>query len=588
MGWIPEDIIAQVLDRADIVEIVGSYLPLKKAGRNFKALSPFTNEKTASFVVSPDKQIYHCFSSGKGGNVLSFIMHQEHLTFPEAVKFLADRVGVVVPEASFSQDGSGSLRQSIYEVNELAVKFYQQVLLTSREPLVEEAREYLKRRGISLEMVHTFQLGCAPDSWDSLLKHLREKKISLKLMEQAGLIMKRSSGDGYYDRFRGRIVFPIFDYRGRCVAFGARTLKNEDAKYINSSDTPVYTKGNHLYGFSWARQAIGEKDYVVVVEGYLDCLTPFQNGLQNIVASLGTALTVDQIRLIRRFTRNVVMLFDTDKAGLNAIMRSLDPLLEEEMRIKIAVLEEGSDPDSFVRDYGVAALQQRVDRAVSFFEFQWMVLSRQFDPMTVEGRADISQRIVPVLKKIKDEVLKAGYVKELASKLAVPERAVWQELEKNNPGHLDVKKATSAPKKGRENNVPPAEALLLQIVLERPSYLSRVKKELSVEDVTHPWVSEILTRLFNSKEESSIDIAQLIASIEDETLQQYVTSLAAEELAIENMDKGLQDCVVRIQTKNLRQHKNRLREQMQIARVSGDENNYQKLLSEYNQLITKR
>jgi len=304
MGLIPEEIIAQVIDRCDIVEMVTSYVPLKKAGRNFKACCPFHNEKTPSFVVNPDKQIFHCFGCGVGGNIVSFIMMQERVTFPEAIRLLSRKVNVTIPESKEPNDGKANFRQQLFDVNELAVSYFHKILLSDKSKAVKKARQYLKDRNVDINVVKEFKLGFSHDMWDGLMMYLKDKKIPYDLMEKAGLIIAREGRDGHYDRFRGRIMYPIFDTRGHCRAFGARTLDEETAKYINSPETHIYTKGHHLFGFHLAKQFIQREDHVIVVEGYMDCLMPHQVGIKNVVASLGTALTVEQIRLLNIFRSN--------------------------------------------------------------------------------------------------------------------------------------------------------------------------------------------------------------------------------------------------------------------------------------------
>ena len=392
MGRIPEEIIAQVIDRCDIVETISSYIPLKRAGRSFKAVCPFHHEKTPSFIVNPDKQIFHCFGCGVGGNVVNFVMKQERMEFPEAIRFLAQKVNVTIPGDETPQaHHANNIRQAILRVNALAAAFFHKTLLSDKSPEAKNAREYLKDRGIDLNAVRVFQLGFAPRQWDALLIYLKQEGISLGLMEKAGLIIPRESGQGYYDRFRNRVVFPIFDTRAHCRAFGARALDNaEGAKYLNSPETIIYTKGHHLYGFHLAKQAIAEEDCVVIVEGYVDCLIPYQAGVRNIVASLGTALTVDQIRLLRRYTPRVVMLFDMDPAGEAAMMRSLDTLIEEGMEVRVATLAPGEDPDSFVRRQGVDDFRNRIAAAQTVFDYKLDVLTRRHGIQTPDGKAQIA------------------------------------------------------------------------------------------------------------------------------------------------------------------------------------------------------
>ncbi len=351
-GSIPENILEDILNRIDITELIASYIPLKRAGRNFKAVCPFHHEKTPSFMVSADKQIYHCFGCGAGGNAFSFLMQYERLEFPEAVEVLAKKAGVVLPKNKEDSRGA-SLATQLYSINELAGEFYASTLNASCGAVV---KDYLLSRGIKPETIKTFKLGYAQDKWDSLINYLRGKGINLSLLEKAGLILAKDSG-GYYDRFRHRVIFPIFDIKSRILGFGARILPvqeksgndNSLAKYVNSPETPVYIKGRKLYGLNLAKDAIRDLDCVAVVEGYLDFIIPYQAGVHNIVASLGTALTVEQARLIKRYTNNVVMVYDADCAGELATLRSLDIFIDEDMQVKVVSLPNGLDPETVLR-----------------------------------------------------------------------------------------------------------------------------------------------------------------------------------------------------------------------------------------------
>ncbi|MBL8014353.1 MAG: DNA primase, partial [Candidatus Omnitrophica bacterium] len=337
MGLIANEIVAQVLERSDIVELISGYVVLKRAGRNFKALCPFHHEKSSSFVVSPDKQIFHCFGCGAGGNAIGFVMMQEKLEFPEAVRFLAEKAGVVIAEINTPKSPSALWKDEVLKLNGLAVEYFHLNLLSKSDPDVKNARDYLKDRGVRLEDVKQFKLGFSMDEWDGLLNFLKSAHVDLKFIERSGLVIARENKQGYYDRFRDRIVFPIFDVKSQCVGFGARTMKDEKgAKYINSPDTPAYTKGHHLFGLHVTRHGIVKKDQAIIVEGYMDMIIPYQFGVDNIVASLGTALTNEQIRLLHRYTNNVVMLFDSDVAGQAAIVRNLDVLIEQGMNVRVA------------------------------------------------------------------------------------------------------------------------------------------------------------------------------------------------------------------------------------------------------------
>ena len=345
---ISETIINQILDKVNIADIISGYIPLRRAGRNFKANCPFHHEKTPSFMVSPDKQIFHCFGCGAGGNVFGFLMKYERLEFPEAVQLLADKLGIEIPRSSAPPEERSEISK-IHSANDAAANFYHYTLLKMEHG--KAACEYLKKRGVTEECIKRLKLGYAPPEWDSLFNHAKRKGLDHKILEKSGLALPGREG-GFYDRFRHRIIFPIHNHKGQVIGFGARVLDETLPKYINSPETPVYNKGSHLYGLNLAAEHIKQKDFVIVVEGYLDFLTPFQAGIGNIVASLGTALTQDQVRLLKRFTKNITMVFDADSAGESASLRGLDIAVGEDMNAKVAALPQGYDPDKFTRELG--------------------------------------------------------------------------------------------------------------------------------------------------------------------------------------------------------------------------------------------
>src|SRR3989338_8781476 len=547
MGRIPDEIIAQILERTDIVQTIAAYIPLKKAGRNFKALCPFHTEKSPSFVVNPDKQIYHCFGCAEGGNAINFVMKQERLEFPEAVRKMADRIGIIVPETGNVNPKIRDLKQSIYQVNELATQFYHQALISDRDPAVSATREYLKGRGISSEIVQKFRIGFAPDSWDGLLIFLKSKDVSLSLLEKAGLIIAREKKDGYYDRFRNRIVFPIFDIKAQCVAFGARTMKKDEAaKYINSPETEVYVKGQHLYGFQLSKQAVTQEDHAIVVEGYMDFIMPFQAGVQNIVASLGTALTVEQIRLLRRYTQNVVMLYDTDKAGESAIIRSLDLLIEEGMNVKVATLAEGDDPDSFIREHGADAFKERLKNSQSLFEYKLKWLRERHDARTAEGRAKICSEMIPTINKFENAIIRAEYLRQLSQALSVSQEALFIESQKfvtmmNNQLREIQPKRNIQPVAQPPRRV---EWNILKLILEDEQFVSRTKEEVELSDFQDESIRNIISEIYRLFEEGKeINPVSLVNSFSDERVLKIISSLSVEEEAVaQDRNKMHQDC----------------------------------------------
>jgi DNA primase len=352
-------------------------------------------------------------------------MEYERLEFPEAVETLAKKAGVVLPEVEKVDAKTLSLTTQLYKVNELTCSFYEHTL---NSPQSSQAKDYLLKRGIKEETIKLFKLGYALDRWDVLINHLRSKGISLFLLEKAGLILAKEGG-GYYDRFRGRVIFPIFDVKSRPLGFGARALpeankakaQENQAKYINSPETPVYIKGRNLYGLNLSRDAIRESDFVVVVEGYLDLIMPYQEGLRNIVASLGTALTYEQARLIKRYTHNVVMIYDPDDAGELATLRTLDIFVEEGMNVKVVSLPEGFDPDLFVRKNGIEKFKDNIAQAQSLFDYKLKVLKSRYSIKEIEGKARVSSEMLLTINKFKNAVVKSEYIKRLAEELNIKE-----------------------------------------------------------------------------------------------------------------------------------------------------------------------
>ena len=592
MGLIPNEVINQVIEQSDIVELIGNYTALKKAGRNFKALCPFHHEKTPSFVVNPDKQIFHCFGCGVGGNAVGFLMRQEHLEFPEAVRFLANKAGIVIPEDEVvSTSPSRQLREEILKINGLAAVFFHETLLTSREVDVKAARDYLKGRGVDLEVVKKFQLGFAPNEWDALLKYLKSKGISEELILKAGLIIAREGKAGFYDRFRNRIIFPITDIQNRPVAFGARTMADSDgAKYINSPETPVYTKGQHMFGLGLTKAAVGKLDRIIVVEGYMDMIMPYIHGVENIAASLGTALTPEQIRLIRRYTPNVVMLFDTDPAGQAAIVRSLDLLIDEGMNVGVATLAQDADPDSFIRQQGVEAFNAQIQSAQSLLDFKFNWLAAQFDSKSVEGKSKIAKELLSTIARFKSEVAKYELTKSLAQKLNVPEavllkqagqvkdRFVGADLVSARISEAEIK-ASAWASSGQE--------LLLALFLKDPAWAKAAIESIGPEDFSEGLVRQVVEGIWSlAHETNDWSINDLLVRLNDESAQSLVTRLISiEEAKLGDQALVFQDCVGKIQKEKQKKARGQLLEAIRQAEALKDTIKLDQLKEEFNQLL---
>lgn len=588
-GRIPENILEDILGRVDIVEVISGFIPLKRAGRNFKALCPFHQEKTPSFMVSPDRQIYHCFACGAGGNAFHFLMQYERVEFPEAVRVLAKKAGVILPEHQREDPQAASLITQLYRINELTALFYAQVLASSSGV---PAKDYLLKRGISEDTIRLFKLGYAVDKWDALISHLRAKGISLGLLEKAGLVLSKEGG-GYYDRFRNRIIFPILDVKSRTLGFGARVFsaggktEGEGAlpKYVNSPETPVYTKGKNLYGLNHAKDAIRQGDCAVVVEGYLDFMIPYQAGLGNIVASLGTALTHEQARLIKRYTRNVVMVYDADNAGEIATLRTLDIFIEEDMHVKVVSLPQGFDPDLFVRENGINRFREKISHAENLFEYKLRILKSRYGSKETEAKATVSGEMLATINKFKNAVLKSEYIKRLSQELDVEEDALLQELKKIKDDKVYAY-SNQAPGK-KTLNMNPTEKLLIKLMLEETALISDLRNMLEPADFNDERASKIVSIIFGLVSEGKdIEPSSLINYCDDEGISQFICeSTLLPQVSPQDKEKIISDCVRRLKNEKIRLKKQRLHEEIKAAQHSGDGPSLDRLIQEFQNLI---
>ncbi|MFA4989195.1 MAG: DNA primase [Candidatus Omnitrophota bacterium] len=585
-GRIPENILDDILARVDIVEIISGFLPLKKAGRNFKACCPFHHEKTASFMVSPDRQIYHCFGCGESGNAFKFLMRYERLDFPEAVEALARKAGVVLPRDETPGVKSAGLTTQIYRINELAANFYSTNL---NSPAGLRAREYLLKRGIKPQAISALNLGFASDHWDGLLNYLRSKGVSLGLLEKAGLVIAKEGG-GFYDRFRNRIIFPIFDIKGRVLGFGARVLDNSLPKYVNSPETAVYTKGKNLYGFHLARDAIRENDCVAIVEGYLDFIFPFQEGLKNITASLGTALTIEQARFLKRYTHNVVMVYDADTAGELATLRSLDIFIEEEMHVRVVSLPAGFDPDLFVRQEGVGAFKEKIAHAESLFDYKLKILKSRYSLKEIEGRAKISGLMLETIARFKNAILRSEYLKKLAQELNLKEEALLEEIKRVKTEKINADLQRNPARK--THNANPTEKLLMSLMLEESELINRIRESLSPKDFQDERISRIVSLMFNLVEQGKAVGPQILMNyLGDDVLELVSESVFLTQNAPASeahREKVVCDCIQRLKTERVRLERQRLHEQIKVAQHVGDEELLSRLTEKFHCLIKKK
>ena len=587
MGRIPEHILNEIQDRCDIVEIVSSYIPLRSAGRNFKAICPFHHEKTPSFVVSPDKQIYHCFGCNSGGNVFNFIKEYEKIDFIDAVKMLSEKTGVRLPEYKREKDGEDSFVSTIYSINDIAANFYSSRLL-ERSPLSSEARRYIEKRGLEEGVMNKFRLGYADSSWGSLSDYLSKRGIKVDMALKAGLVL-RGKDKSFYDLFRNRIIFPICDVRGRVLGFGARVLGEGLPKYINSPETIVYKKGQHLYGLNFAKPYIREKGFAIITEGYLDVVTSHQYGINNTVSSLGTALTVEQIRLLRRYTHNVVMVYDADQAGEMATLRGLDLFLQEGMNVKVATLESGHDPDSFIRKFGPRGFNMSTKKAKSLFTYKLDILSERLNSGEPEAKAEITREMLSTICKIRNAVVKAEYIKKLSQELSIKEDAVWDELKGMKKDRKTYERPATSDQRRATINISPAEKILVRLMMEDVNVVNMVKDNLRPFDFRNPEIRHWVETLFSlDAKDNFIDATKLINYLEDKVAPNLISFIVSEEIDIKDKQRNVSDCIKAIKKEQRHEKLKDIQNRLLIAQKNGYEEEAKGLLEEFSRLVKDR
>lgn len=576
---IPDNIIDQVRDRTDIVEVISSYIPLKKIGRNYKTTCPFHNEKTPSFVVSPDKQIYHCFGCNAGGNVFSFLMKYENMEFPEAVETLAKKAGIALPRSQGSRKDEDVRANQLYGVNESACKFFQDSLAGNKT-----AKEYLASRGLGDDMVSRFRIGFAPDSWQELIDFFKTKNVKTDILERAGLVVVNDKAS-HYDRFRNRITFPILDLKERILGFGARVLDASLPKYVNSPETPIYSKGKNLYGLNFSKEFIKKKNHVLVVEGYLDFLVPFQAGVNNIIATLGTAFTVDQLKLLKRHTNTVVMVYDPDEAGEAASLRNLDLVITEGMNVYIAELPVGFDPDGYIRKFGTDEFAKVIKASKNLFDYKIEKLAKRFNMNTMSGKANIASEMLPTISKIENAVLRSELVKKLAGALGVDEGSIREELKKVKPEHNEYRYMITPVEAKKDPHG--AEMVILALSLDPENFIGKIAESLRAEDFKDSSLRDAMSVVLTLHGENrKATPAQLITLLKNSQAAANMISEASAILdTMDDKEKAFDDCVRRIKKDNIKERLSALYDAIGIAHNQKNEDKVRELMTEYNSLV---
>lgn len=502
-----QELIDQIKDSNDIVSIVSEYVSLKKKGQNYWGCCPFHSEKTPSFSVSPEKGFYYCFGCRATGNVFKFLMEMEHITFPEAVEQLANRANIALPEAELSpqQRQREAFLKELYEVNAMAATFFHNCLLQT--VMAEEGRVYLKKRGLTTETIEKFNLGFAPPAWDKLYQSFTARGVSEKILMALHLIRKRSDGQPY-DFFRNRIMFPITDGKGRVVGFGGRVMDDSEPKYLNSPESPIFDKGRLLFGFHQAYQAIRKEKQAILVEGYMDVISCHQYGVENAVASLGTAYTKNHGRLLMRQAEEVVLAYDMDGAGRNAARRAIDLLTNTDFKVRVLAMPDGKDPDDYTRNHGGQAFKELVSNAVTPFDYILNQALSQYDTNTLEGKQSVMNVVFAYLSKIQDSLQRENGLRSLAMPLWLDVSTVFtyfRQYLKKGGVHLENQAGPTASHKASSD-----EEMLMAAIIEDRNRLSTVLTYLPLEDFQNLQNRSIIEKLQAHFEEPSWDVQQVL------------------------------------------------------------------------------
>ena len=574
MPRIPEDILQRIRDATDIVDLISEHVQLVKKGRNYSGLCPFHDEKTPSFSVDPDRQFYHCFGCGVGGNVFKFIQEIDRVTFVEAVKFLAERTGIALPERSGPSREEDAAADELYRANDLAQKYFHHLLLN--DEVGASARTYLQIRGLTDETIEHFGLGYAPPEWDALLKVAGRRGLSPQILERAGLALPRSTGSGHYDRFRDRIAFPIANLSNRTIAFGARALQpDQEPKYLNSPETPIYHKGRVLYGLSETRDVIRRQDAVLVVEGYMDLISLAQIGIQHVVATSGTALTEDHCRLLARFARQVVLLFDGDAAGSTAAMRALEVLLGAGIDARVVSLPSEHDPDTFVQKHGPDALLKRAENAQSVLDFYLEQLAQQYDLSSVEGKGRAVETFKPLIAKLskpQEAVRRDLLLREVAQRLSVDEQALRHEVQAS-VGHRPAsrREGSEPPPTTAAPDPPRHELEFIGLLLNFPQFIPQTVREFAPDSLSDARTQTLCRTLFNHDAHGkAIDLGMIISELEDDALARLAAQCAAQGFDEEQVERQWRDYLLYFQKSALQKRIDNARQALATASDDGE------------------
>ncbi len=574
------EIVDQIRQTASIVEIASQYTTLRKRGSKHIGLCPFHSEKTPSFTVDNEKQLFHCFGCAVGGDIFTLVMEKENLSFPDALKYLAEKYNIPLPKKREFSPQLQKLEEQLFKINENTLAFFKKNLFTTKEG--EKALEYLKKRDISEEIIQKLKIGYALNSWDSLLSFFKEKKVTSKLLEKAGLVLYNQKKDSYYDRFRGRIIFPIFGLTGKVVAFGGRSILNAEPKYLNSPDTPVYSKGKILYGLNFSKESIRDTGEVIIVEGYTDFVSLYQAGITNIAASLGTSLTSDQVSQTLRFAPKIIINYDGDSAGKLATSRGISLYFEKASEPEILILPENLDPDSYLRKYGTDKYITHLKKGgIPLIKFLIKLFAPENGIKTAEEKINIATKIIEIILINPNTIRGSEYLKQVSEYLALDEQVVRDSI------RVKQSRKESAEKSEEKVTFLLAEKRLLQILLEDKRIASYVFPEMKEEHFqglkTEP-IFAVLTEY--SKKGKEPDFNELRQKIDPSLSSSLAKALLLEKEQAATVEEAF-ECLNALKQFSLENRKKELKAEIISMEKKGDKEKLRSLLIQRQDIINQ-
>ena len=586
-----EELIEEIRSSNDIVDVISKYVTLKRSGRNFFGLCPFHKEKSPSFAVSPDKQIFHCFGCGAGGNVIHFISKIEGLDFKDTLELLANRVNIELPTLdNLEDDKTARLKSKVYEINKIAAEFYHENLY---KPTSKTAQEYIKKRKLDNRTLKAFLIGYA-GNFNELYLLLKQKGYTEEEMLASSLV-KRTENGGYMDSFRKRLMFPIQDVRERVIAFGGRVLDDSKPKYINSPENIVYSKGRNLFGLNVAKKHDTKK--IVIVEGYMDAISLYQRGITNVVASLGTAMTEAQGRLLRRYSEQVILGYDADGAGQAAILRGMEILQNLGCDIRVLQIEGAKDPDEYVLKYGPERFQKCVENAISLVEFKVKVLLKELNIENTNDKIKFLNEIAKILAKVTNQMEREIYVDKIAKEYKISKEAIYAEVNKlmykDNQGSKKLEKrvVTMVPKEEKENSVSEAvlkrENLVIYLLInEYSKCYEKIKNLITLNYIQDDTNKQILKKMYEEFEKGNSNTSQLLDWFQDEKIISHITEIMAGDFEITDVNKAIDDLISIYEKEKLISRRNEILKKLESVSEAGSEE-VKELEKELNDIILK-